>query len=206
MRAGDRTAPALAALAERLVQQALSTDPGVRAELGALEGTAVCLVLKGLEREVFLLPDREHGLRIALTTEVPVGVRIAGTPLALAALARGGASTGAGVEVSGDLALSQRLQRALARLELDWEELLARRMGDLAARRVAGGARALAGWSSRARRALEQDLSEYARYEAGLLPTREEVTDYLEEVDRLRMAVDRLEQRLARLARARRGG
>lgn len=199
---GGWPAPLLT-LAGRLIEEALSTDPDVRAELGALEGRAIHLVLEGPGRELYLLPERQVGLRVAVSTEVPVGVRIAGSPLALLGLARGAPAAGSGVEVSGDLALSQRLQRALGRLEIDWEELLARRVGDQAARRLAQLGEGLRGWLSQSRLTLERNVSEYARFEADWLPTRAEVGEYVEEVDRLRMGVDRLEQRVARLARTR---
>lgn len=193
----------LLSLAGRLIEEALSTDPEVRAELGALEGRAIHLVLEGPGLEIYLLPEREAGLRVAALTELPVGVRIAGSPLALLGLVRGAPAAGSGVEVSGDLALSQQLQRALGRLDIDWEELLARRVGDQAARRLAQLGQGLRGWLSASRLTLERNVSEYARFEADWLPTRSEVDEYVDEVDRLRMAIDRLEQRVARLARAR---
>lgn len=192
----------LLAFADRWLARVLSTDPQVRAELGALAGRSILIELRGLNRSLLLLPDAEAGLRLVAASELPVGVRIAGTPLALAGLMRGGAAGGeggSGVEVSGDLALSQRLQRALGRLDVDWEELAARRIGDFPARRLSAATRRFAAWLGSTRQTLEQDVSEYARHEVNWLPTREEVGGYLEEVDRLRMATDRLEQRIRRL-------
>lgn len=195
---------AVLGLVQRSLQLALSTDPQARRELAALEGIAICVDITGLNRTVFALPHRDEGVRLTFETDLPVRVRITGAPLELISLARGGPAAASGVELSGDIAISQKVQRVLGSLDVDFEELLARRMGDHAARRLATLARDLSGWARASHASFEEDLSAFARFDAQWLPTRDEVAAHVAEVDDIRMATDRLEKRIERLTRRRR--
>jgi ubiquinone biosynthesis accessory factor UbiJ len=46
---------------------------------------------------------------------------------------------------------------------------------------------------------LQQNLAEYLREEARLLPDKSQIKDYLTDIDKLRADFDRLEARISRL-------
>ncbi len=191
-------------LVEHTLNGALRTDPETLSRLGVLQGWVVAVDLLGLQTSVFVLPT-EYGIRLQPQYEGPVHVRIRGTLLALLALVtdrgRQQLTFSGDVEISGDLSLSQHLQALIRGLDVDWEELLSQRVGDVAARQLGNVLRRIGGWGKQAQKTFESDVSEFLRHEVRLLPQRSEVEGFLDSVDTLRADADRLEQRLQRLQR-----
>lgn len=107
------------------------------------------------------------------------------------------------VEALGDTELAQDVDFLFRHLRWDVEEDLARVFGDIAARRMAAGGRALARFPLQAAAALGRMSVDYLQEEAPTLARRERVSAFVAEVDRLRDDVERLEKRLARLEKAR---
>ena len=101
----------------------------------------------------------------------------------------------------GDIALATRLQRIVTRMDVDLEEALAQRIGDIPAHELSRGLRGLGDWMRAAGTALLTDVSEYLRYEAGATPVAEDVERFSNAVDAIRDDVERLEARVARLER-----
>lgn len=191
-------------LVERPLNRALRTDPETLTRLSALQGRVVAVDLLGLQSSVFVLPT-EHGMRLQTKHDGPVHVRLRGTPMALLALITHGggqqATFSGDVEISGDLSLTQHLQALIRGLEVDWEELLSQKVGDMAGHQLGNVSRRIGWWGKQTRQTLENDVSEFLRYELRLLPQRSEVHGFLDSVDTLRADTDRLEQRLQRLKR-----
>lgn len=91
--------------------------------------------------------------------------------------------------------------RALAReLRWDFEEELSRVVGDVAAARIGGAARALARWPADAAQRVTEALGAYATDEARLVVGRTELDGLEDDVQALHAALRALEQRIARLA------
>jgi len=106
------------------------------------------------------------------------------------------------VRVDGDPALANAVLFLFRHLRWDVEEDLARAVGDVAAHRIAGGARDLAAWQRTARERLGENVAEYLKDEAGLLLHPHETEAFGRAVDELRDAIERLEKRIDRLAAA----
>jgi len=188
----------------RLIDAALELDPETRHALADLSGSVIDLDVTGV-----------GGLRLHLDGErvrvepreelVDAHVTIRGTPLSLARFAlvedREKLVLSGEVSLHGDIALATRLQRIVARMDLDFEEALAQRMGDIPAHQLARGLRGLGSWMHAAGNALLADVSEYLRYEAAATPAAEDVKRFANAVDAVRDDVERLEARVARLER-----
>ena len=71
--------------------------------------------------------------------------------------------------ISGDAALAQVVADLSKQLRWDPEDALARVVGDIAALRLVGGARRLAGGSLQAGQRAAENVSEYLAEESGLL-------------------------------------
>jgi ubiquinone biosynthesis protein UbiJ len=110
----------------------------------------------------------------------------------------GGLRQGA-AEIVGDPGVAQDFQRLLDLAKPDWEEELSRVFGDMAAHQLGNLARGLVEWGRKAADTLARDGGEYLTEESRNLPTRFEVEEFLDEVDRLREDVDRFAARLERL-------
>ncbi|MDN3516645.1 SCP2 sterol-binding domain-containing protein [Aquisalimonas lutea] len=106
----------------------------------------------------------------------------------------------------GDPAIAQRIQRFFRELDVDWEEGLARFLGDIPAHQVGRVIRGIGDWLRHSGDAARSSLVEYLTEERRDLPTRPELEAFLDDVDGLRADTDRLAARVARLEQQRGGG
>ncbi len=121
------------------------------------------------------------------------------TPAALLALARRDEALLREMTFTGDAELAAALQYLARHLEWDVEEDLSRVVGDVAAHRIAGGARDFVAWQKEAAVRLGQNFAEYLTEEAGVIAPQAAVSGFARAVDDLRDAVERLEKRIAHL-------
>lgn len=199
------SAPTLGALlapaAELALQQALAGSNAAARDLKQLDGKVIALELKELPLKLYFLPQAERlAVRAAHEGKIDLTVRAPSFALLEAALKRGDAPP-RGIELNGDAETGQVFSRLLKQADLDWEELLSRYVGDVAAHQIGNLARDLLRWGRDAGTRLAQDLAEYLQYESGALPPRHEVEVFLDSVDRLRSDVDRLAARFEQLGR-----
>jgi ubiquinone biosynthesis protein UbiJ len=118
---------------------------------------------------------------------------------ALFNLARGKEHFLRSIEVAGDPALASEIMTLARHLRWDAEEDLSKLIGDVAAHRLAGAARAFVAWQVDAARRLTESLADYAVDEKRVLIARPEMESFAHEVASLRDAVERLEKRVERL-------
>ena len=103
------------------------------------------------------------------------------------------------IEMKGDMELAHEVSFLARHLTWDYEEDLSRAFGDIAAHRIAEGARGLARWTRDAGLRTAQGAAEYWTEESPLIASRVKVEDYVQAVSELRDAVERLEKRIERL-------
>ena len=161
-------------LIEEVGNRILRLDPETLRRLGDLQGRVVCIEFRDLARKIYLHPS-ESGFRFATECDQTPAVTLRGT---LATFTRLGLGTGidtlkAGeLEIEGDAALGQRLQRIFGDLDLDWEEPLARLFGDPLGHELGRAARAAFAWHRQALQTFGLNAAEYFQAEARLLPVR----------------------------------
>lgn len=199
----EATGKTLAAL-EMAFNRAIHGSPSALADCEAMANRCIRVDLTDLALTVSVVPV-PGGVQLLAGEPEHADVRFEGTSWALmrAALADDGSRRG--VTIDGDFDLGERFQGLLRKIRPDAEEALSRLVGDELAHAARAG---LAGLADRLRGAAEtlgRDLGEYFQYETGDLPTPDEVSDFLAEVDRLRDDVARLEARVRRLDRDRGG-
>jgi len=166
-----------------------------------LDGRVMSLTVEGTPFAFFFRAD---GGRLAIATrhDGPADASLSGTPIALLALAgpkAEGALRQGGVRIEGDAEVAQKFRDLLEQAQPDFEEELARVLGDVAARRFANVARGVLDWGRKAAGSLTGSVVEYLQEEGRDLPTRVEVDEFLDGVDRLRDDTDRFEAKLSRL-------
>jgi ubiquinone biosynthesis accessory factor UbiJ len=203
----DDPARALVRLVDVALNGALAYDPGAVARLQRLEGRTLAIVLRQPTWRG-LAVVRAGRLELTTTGDGVPDVTIGGRPADFIALARAnqrGESIGAGrIEIQGDLAVAQEVQALLAELDIDWEEWLAERFGDVAAHRLGRVVRGALAFGQRCRRDFEQDVADYLRHELMIVPRADELARHGRAVYELADAVERVEARLQRLQRLRR--
>jgi ubiquinone biosynthesis accessory factor UbiJ len=102
-------------------------------------------------------------------------------------------------QVSGDSAFAADIAYVAKYLSWDAEEDLSKVIGDIAAHRVASGARAANHWRAQAQRSVMEAAKDYLTEERAVLAKRESIETFLHEVDRLRDDTARLEKRVEQL-------
>lgn len=195
---------------EFALERALALDPQTRAALGALEGRelsfalqapALALRLRVEQGRLRVGPDR--GAR-----EADLGVRSTlGALLAqvLPGPERGGLPVGQ-VRISGDAELARRVQQLLQRYEPDVEEAFTRAFGDVAGVQIARALRRGLDWSRATATTLFRDGADYLSEESRDLVPKAELEVFLDEVDAVRDAVERLQRKIDRVRRQAVGG
>lgn len=172
-------------------QQALSSE---------LWHKQIHIHLQGLNWE-FKLEAGPGGMRLKPTDEQSPDLHISASPGALLQLAQGHWVQGPELQLHGDIVLARQIQAQVQSWELDWEEWLARALGDVPAYHFSNQLRAGFAYTRQSIQSLQQNTGEYLQYEARALPDQHTVNVFLHEIDNLRDAVDRLEARILRLQR-----
>ncbi|MGH8369404.1 MAG: ubiquinone biosynthesis accessory factor UbiJ [Gammaproteobacteria bacterium] len=190
----------LAPAVEFALNQALTGSSAAQNDLRRLDGKVIVLELKELPLRLYFLPGET---RIVVHGDyhgaVDMSVRAPSAALLQAALRRDELPP-KGIEISGDAETAQIFSRLLKQADLDWEDLLSRHIGDVAAHQIGNLVRGTLRWGRDAYARVSRDLTEYLQFEIDVLPQRHEVGMFLGEVDRLRDDVERLAARVSRVA------
>lgn len=209
------SAPPLAAAGlETLVNRLLTLDADLAEGVAELDGCVLDVRLQGFDWG-FRIVASSSRVRVAAldnAAEPDAGapdVIVRAPPFTLLRLIASAQSIDGvlppEVSISGDLKLVEKLSSLARRAYVDWEEPLAKVLGDSLGHEVARGLRGFASWTRTACETLVLDTGEYVREERRLTPTRIEVADFANDVEVLRDDVERLDVRVARLFGRRQG-
>jgi len=201
-------------IVEDLANRFLSMDPAAGERLAGLRGATIGIdFLQAPFPPSLRMCFDSEGVRIeragGQATTRQVDVSIAGTPIAFmsAATRRDFENPGRyGIRVDGDSEIALRFTRLLAELDIDWEDEIAQKIGDIPARSLTRFVEAGRHWSRQTREAVITNVGEFLREESGDVPARHEIEEFLNDVDGVRNRVDSLEVRLDRLEARRRPG
>ncbi|MDF2691269.1 MAG: Sterol-binding domain protein [Gammaproteobacteria bacterium] len=190
---------ALAALIEKTLNSYLNLDPELSDLIGPLQAKTLKVTVEDWNLNIFLAPHAK-GFRIYLKTNMDASVGVSGrlTDLMEFALSRHPQAliSSGKIKQSGDIHILQSYQSFIEKSQIDWEGLLAKVIGEAAAFELCKKARQAKAWQKDSLRSSCQDLSEYLQEESRLLPPREEVEDFFEDIAKLREDVERLEAKI----------
>lgn len=197
--ASTLTIAALAS-AEKMINAALRYDPATRIGLTQLEGKIIALQITTPGITIFMMPMDDE-LRLMSSWDGDVDTRITGSLLALAQLSQTEIHNlkDSGVTVMGDLSLLADLQRLVKNLDIDWEEMLSQFTGDIIGHQTAQLIRAKLSWAKDRAKSGQRLTSEFLTEELKTLPGKAELNDFYQQVDDLRLAVDRAAARVEKL-------
>jgi len=103
------------------------------------------------------------------------------------------------VSVDGNMNVLQQYQRLMKQLNFDWEGWLGRIVGPSAAHEVMRPMKKAKEWHKNSCRSTQKDITEYLQEEKKLLPPREMVEDFYDDLSELQLAIDRLEAKIKTL-------
>jgi ubiquinone biosynthesis protein UbiJ len=184
------------------LQLEASTHGQALNRLQALQGKLIRLHITNPDMQFDILPTTER-IRVSTDYAAEPDVTITGSALGFMRLATaedsGKAMLAQGVTIAGDTGLGMQFSQILREVNIDWEELASRAVGDVMAHQLGQIARQSKGWLDDTAHAMRLNTQEYLQEEVRLVPAEAELKAYLDAVDDLRMDVDRLEARLKKL-------
>ena len=200
---------ALRFTAETALNRLIRRDPAARDRLARQAGMVFTVLVEHPALSLTFTPTTDGLMWRAADDLTPDATIHTSGPALLAALQRSHDmdSLFAGdIEVEGDEQAATAFLRALRELDIDWADWLAEKIGVSAAGVVEQAATRLERTTAEWRETRRIEQHDYLVHEARLVVDDLDLPGFLDEVDEVRSAVDRLERRLqeveARAARA----
>ncbi len=187
---------------EAAINRALDYDPASRQAIAELDGQIICIESTLPSLRFFVLPDPD-GLILMEQYEGEADTTLKGSVLSLATLAIVGQEQvsffATGVEVRGSQELLRNVRQILLNLDVDWEAILAKLIGDVPAHFVGKGLRSAANWRRSAATRAGDVFTGFNQEELRVVPTKSEAETFYREVSQLKQGVDRAAARLNQL-------
>ena len=195
----------LLASVESGVNRVLRLDSTALARMRPLTGKVIAVECASPALHLFILPSDE-GLLLAAQWAADADCTLRAPASSLLHLALSKDKTAVlhspQVDLEGDSHVLMELAAILQDLELDWEFELSRWIGPVATTLIAGHVRSRANWYQHGFASLNQNLAEYLSEEARTLVGEREAQARFNELDQLKLDLDRLEARVERLSRS----
>ena len=196
----------LLTLINRLLRWYFNSDPEVIGQLGELENQRILLSLTDLKRSFLITVENtsvivaeyqrdKEAKEIAATVHVGVAILLR---LALGEDYMPMLKSGI-LKIEGDVETVDRLHAIFTQVEVDWEEIISKYVGDSLAYQSSVFARRAKNYLRRSGENFRLDVGEYLQEESRIVPTRAETDRFLHDVDALDADIERLEARVSRL-------
>ncbi|WP_043311118.1 SCP2 domain-containing protein [Pseudomonas sp. ML96] len=185
------------------LNRVLQMDSTALPRLARLEGKVIEVDCLSPALKLFILPSDE-GLQLASQWgEADCTLSAPASSLLRLALAKDKTAILHRPEVtlSGDSAVLLELAGILQDLELDWEYEISRWLGPVGSHLLAGHLRSRVSWAGDSLDSLRQTLADYLAEESRSLVGEREAQARFDELDDLKLSLDRLDARIDRLAR-----
>jgi ubiquinone biosynthesis protein UbiJ len=194
---------------QRWLNRCIDGSAAARELAMRLEGKRLAVHVAGTGQRIDLVA-RDGGLALEHAGGEPADAELVGAPLDLLRLAAAGRDAlgrlrETRARLGGDTQVAEQFAEVLRLAKPDPEEALAAWVGDIAAHEAGSIGRALVRFCRNGAAAVALDVGEYLQEEQPVLAARPRLRGFVEDVDRLRDDVERLEQRIAGLERARPG-
>ena len=193
----------LSALIETASQKVLASDPKTLEKLKKLDGKTIAIDIKKINISLFLQINSNSITFKPKRPEI-VDVTLRAKPSSLFKIAQSGIEdakldTGE-LEIEGDAIIGQRFAGLMNELDIDWEDLISEKIGDVPARLLFETFSKVQSWAQDTQETMTQNLAEYLTEEAKITAHSDQVDEFINGVDVLRNDVARLEARLSRLS------
>ena len=185
------------------LNELLPFDPNYQKNWSQLENKTIAVVLSDLDIKIQVRYQNDN-FRVFSQSEQPADVTLTATSwdfiqTALEQKTSDSPTINSAIHFEGQVAVGQIFAQCLQATRIDWEEILAQPLGDIAARRLSNLIRDFDDWFTETRHASRHNLREYLQEEARLLPTRIEVENFYSSLSELRRDTERLQARIDKL-------
>ena len=192
---------------EQAINAALIQDQPSQARLSKLAGQRILVEVEDFSL-LLLIQILDQGLALGLPSSVAEAeldsrqdTHVSGPSSAYRKLLDGNGFFDGDLRIQGNAQTLMTLHKVSENFELDWEGMLADKIGDLAASVVAELLRTQWTWSRNMASNLSIHLVDYLQNDSDLLPSKAEFNNLVDDLERLSSQLDRLEARTRLLER-----
>lgn len=189
---------------QAMVDRNVGGSPRARELLALLDGRSLRLDVRFMPWQI--MTAASAGRLLVSRTRGTADVIISGSPLGLLSMLREDPQQvirRGDVRIDGDSAVAERFQELLELLRPDLEAELAQLVGDVPAYGIGSLVKRALDYGQQVARTGASNVGEYLAHERRDLVPRAEAQQFIEQVDALREAVDRIAARVERLEGAR---
>jgi ubiquinone biosynthesis accessory factor UbiJ len=182
---------------QKAINKALSLDEHMPDKLDALDNKVIEMIIAPLDVNFFIL-FKDKQIHLLDTYDDHPDTIIHSSPIGLIRLSLLPSSKARSlfhdkVRMSGDIELGQQVKQLFDDLDIDWEGHLAQFTGDVVAHQIGSLFRKGLAIKNQFSNSMRQNMSEYLQEELRVLPTRNELDDFFQEIDELSLSVERLQ-------------
>jgi len=192
----------LLTLFELASNKTLEHDPKTQARLEKLQGKTMVLHIKSVNQSLCVAP-RPEGLEFSNTVPEQVDVTLKATISAMAKITRDGIENAelepGELEIIGDPIIGQRFALVMSELDIDWHSLIAEHVGEGPAQLITSAASQAKDFAKSSQTQLKSWVNHLITQEMDIVVSKDEVEEFLDNVDTLRADADRLIARVKRL-------
>ena len=182
---------------EKAINYALALDPATPEKMAALGSKVIQIIIDPLKVTFFI---RFQPLKLELLDDYDkeADTVIRSNPIGLIRLSFLPASKvrsmfNDNIHLTGDLEVGALAKELFDNLDIDWEGHLAQFTGDVIAYQVGSLFKRGLKFQRQLTENVQYQITDYLHEELRLFPPREEIDDFFQEVDELRLDVERLE-------------
>ena len=198
-------------LINNALQKYLDSDPEISAKLNKFEGQCLLMHLTDIEKEILVTPINS-GIMVSEyvlnedaleASELQITTTIHSNIVSLARMGFGAEyqsmlNSGT-LKIEGDVEFANQLRSIFMQVDVDWEEVTSKYVGDSIAYQVGLFVNKFKKYKKRSIDNFHLDVSEYLQEESRILPTKVELDRFMSGVDDLDANVQLLEARIQRL-------
>lgn len=177
----------------------LALDPETLARLADLENKVISLEITDWRVHFFIIVQKK-GLELVPNYSGPVVTTIRAQLFDFIKIARGKGETSVlfhnTVDISGDIAIGEALQKILANMDIDWEEQLSKVTGDVGAHHIGEALRGLRQFAKNSIDTVVEQLKSFLQVEQNQLPSKAQMERFVANVTQLQQDLERLEARM----------
>lgn len=190
------------ASAETAVNRVLSLDSTAQARLAPLAGKVIAVACTMPAITVYVIP-LETGIQLAKEWHAPADCTLSAPANLLLKLVTSADKSAVlhnpDVDLDGNSAVLMELADILQGLELDWEYEVSRWLGPLPTALISGHLRSRRDWMVQSAQSLHLNTVDYLAEESRALVGRIEADMRFNEIDQLKLDLDRIDARIALL-------
>ncbi len=187
---------------EAVINRALRYDPATQQKVAQLNQVlAVTITQPNVTFYICGQTDKGNsdnsGVRIMNHCEDSITTHLTGSITALFSLLKKPTTlANSGVELVGSTQLLQEWQSILQSLDIDWEDAISQILGDIAGPLTADSLRKAKQWFTQQTDEHQRLVTEYLPEELKVTPSKTEVNEFYQEIDKLKLSTDRISARI----------